>query len=569
MAEVVERNLEGSVDEVLYIRKAKLFRRLEINELIGKRRRLEYALQKRNKRVHDYDAYIATELVVLKLLRLRRQKSNDHRFLDKIERSIISRLTRLHRQLCYRFQSRIDVWVRFIHFCKILGRHVSVVRLWNRILQVHGRTDPRLWAAAASYQLHSAAKAKARLELRRLAAETEQLTEEKHKLKDELKILTRFVDKRNQKRIQDLLEELQRSTAQLSQATSELERSRRLVWDQSYLTAIREARRLLTEGLNLNPDCKLLFLELVKLEASAADFFNTRILFRLPLGATDEANAGSEFRGKKMKKRYKQLCKKAADDNAIFMTQVIEDVSYVASGQALKLVMETVMERWSNDLEAMETLQQVATSIPRAIPAPMLAELSSVLTRLRSRPTDEVSKAEVESPVSQEKVLRTLLEQRTAQLYNTVLKDGLTSSLELWNSWYCTDAQDVIRGDTFRFVNPTIPEAVGLLRTRLALHSLQLRWSFLNESGNSISTKSSAEVRLKNTQVVKNTRLWLDALATSPWGELSPEFWLLCIRFERESGDCTRIPAVQWRASKTLSPDAYARFTRLLDSESA
>ncbi|CAH8546911.1 unnamed protein product [Dicrocoelium dendriticum] len=567
MAEVVERNLEGSVDELLYIRKAKLFNKQEINELISKRRRLEYALQKRNKRVLDYDAYIATELVVLKLLRLRRQKADDRRFLDKIERSIISRLTRLHRQLCYRFQSRIDVWIRFIHFCKILGRHVSVVRLWNRVLQVHGRTDPRLWIAAASYQLHSTAKTKARCELRQLASETEQLAEQKRKLKDELKILTRFVDKRNQKRIQDVLEELRQSTAQLSEATSELERSRRLVWDQSYLTAIREARRLLTEGLNLNPDCKILYLELVKLEASAADFFNTHIIPRLPLGATDGTGVKSEFRGKKMKKRYELLCKKAAEDNAIFMTQVIEDVPYVASGQALKLAMETVMERWPKDLEAIEALHQVASTIPRAVPASMFAEISASLEKLRSRPTNDVPEIETQTPVSQEKVSRSLLEERTAQLYNTVLTDGLTSALELWNSWYSKDAQDLIRGDTFRFVHPTMPEAVGLLRTRLALHSLQLRWSFLDKSGNSISTQNAAEIRLKNTQLVKDTRLWLDALATSPWGHLSPEFWLLYIRFERDAGDCTRVPAVQWRASKTLSPNAYARFTVLLNGE--
>lgn len=43
------------------------------SEIVRKRRHHEYSLQKRNKRILDYDAYISTEITIMKLLRFRRQ----------------------------------------------------------------------------------------------------------------------------------------------------------------------------------------------------------------------------------------------------------------------------------------------------------------------------------------------------------------------------------------------------------------------------------------------------------------------------------------------------------------
>lgn len=39
---------------------------------------------------------------------------------------------------------------------------MAVARLWEQILRVHGRTDPRLWASAASYHLNEGCRAQAR-----------------------------------------------------------------------------------------------------------------------------------------------------------------------------------------------------------------------------------------------------------------------------------------------------------------------------------------------------------------------------------------------------------------------
>ncbi|VDP94925.1 unnamed protein product, partial [Echinostoma caproni] len=85
-----------------------------------------------------------------------------------------------------------------------------------------------------------------------------------------------------------------RTRAKLQKATTSLNFQRRIIADRVYLTAIREARRLLTEGITLNPECDALHLELLKLEANAADFFKSRILPKLNLlsGAADENKPG-------------------------------------------------------------------------------------------------------------------------------------------------------------------------------------------------------------------------------------------------------------------------------------
>ncbi|KAF5403115.1 U3 small nucleolar RNA-associated protein 6 [Paragonimus heterotremus] len=575
MAEAVERNLENSLNEILYIKKAKLFNKLEINEVIRKRRQHEYALQRRNKRVLDYDAYIATELAILKLIRIRRQKADDRRFTDKIEKSIISRLVRLHRQLCYRFQSRIDVWIRFVEMCKILGRHMSVVRLWNRILQVHGRTDPRLWAAAASYHLHENAKAKIRSSLRKMSGETDKLTEQQKKLRRELKALTRFVEEKNKNTVASIVEELRQNTEKLNQASDELARDRRLLWDRIYLEAIREARRLLTEGLSLNPDCKLLQLELVKLEAAAADFFSTRVVDRYDSVKEDSGptTESMDVSGDpvpavfKSKKRRKHVAKVVEDDNTQFMACVTEDVSFVASGKALKLVMESLLDQSPDDVKTLESLQLVASTVPHLVEDSLVVKLNEMLDILKTEPSQSHPPAE-KVPILKQDEQRSCLTNRTVQLCQTVLSDGIPAALDLWDSWFTGTEQGIVKRDRFRYLNPEMPEAVGLLRSRLLLHSLQSSWSKIDLPGEQVITKQPMNSHQENEELQQKTRAWLDTLATSNWGQQSAEFWFHYICFERECGDCTRLPAIQWRASKTLQPEPYNRFVSLLNMNS-
>ncbi|CAL8095138.1 unnamed protein product [Calicophoron daubneyi] len=570
MAEVVERNLESSAAEVIYVKKLKLFNDREVNELIRKRRQHEYSLQKRNKRVLDYDAYISTELAILRLLRLRRQQIDDRRHVDKIERPIIQRLVRLHQQLCYRFQSRIDVWMRFIQVCKILGRHMSVVRLWNRCLQVHGRTDPRLWAAAASYHLHEHTKVLVRSTLRNLSRESEQLSEEQKSTRHELSLLTHHTDKRKKSSVRGFLKEMQEQVTELDRASSQLSREKRLVYDSVYLDAIREARRLLTEGLILNPECGMLHLELVKLEANAADFFNSRILHRANSASahldalSDRVDSSTQnAEGATARKKVKRMAKVDNEDNATFMAGVTEDVPFVASGGAFRLVVEAVTERFASDPLILNSLNAILSSVPHLSDDSILSVLNEKVKKLdQTKPSPDENKVLCQSAKFDEQMA---LSDRIAQLNEAVLNGGIGEALSLWDSWYTqTDPNHNNPKESFRFVDPSIPESVSLLRTRLLLCTVDHCQT--GDATSADSPRYSLSVSTDINDFVCRTRRWLDQLATSRWGKTSPDFWFEYVEFERKSGDCTRIPSVQWRASKTLTPEAYSRFTHLLNS---
>ncbi len=69
-------------------------------------------------------------------------------------------------------------------------------------------------------------------------------------------------------------------TLQLSKLQASIGRAVRLTWDRALLNGLREARRLLTQGLAFNEKSTFLLLELLKLEGAAADFFANRVAKR-------------------------------------------------------------------------------------------------------------------------------------------------------------------------------------------------------------------------------------------------------------------------------------------------
>ena len=74
----------------------------------------------------------------------------------------------------------------------------------------------------------------------------------------------------------------------------------RLTWDRAQLRGIREARRLLAQGLAFNDTSVFLLLELLKLEGISADFFAKRVAARFDRAEKDEAVEQSAAEDRKM-----------------------------------------------------------------------------------------------------------------------------------------------------------------------------------------------------------------------------------------------------------------------------
>ncbi|KAF6774748.1 hypothetical protein AHF37_07732 [Paragonimus kellicotti] len=60
------------------------------------------------------------------------------------------------------------------------------------------------------------------------------------------------------------------------------------------------------------------------------------------------------------------------------MAHVTEDVSFVASGKALKLVMESLLDQSPDDVKTLESLQLVASTVPHLVEDSLVVKLNEM-----------------------------------------------------------------------------------------------------------------------------------------------------------------------------------------------
>ena len=74
MAELVQAGLEGMLNELEQMQRVQLLTEDEVREVVRRRQRFEYKLQKRQKKKEDILAYIQYECALLQLIEMRRDK---------------------------------------------------------------------------------------------------------------------------------------------------------------------------------------------------------------------------------------------------------------------------------------------------------------------------------------------------------------------------------------------------------------------------------------------------------------------------------------------------------------
>jgi hypothetical protein len=74
MAELVQAGLEGMLTELEQLQRVELLSPEEVREVVKRRQRFEYKLQKRQKKKEDILAYIQYECALLQLIEIRRDK---------------------------------------------------------------------------------------------------------------------------------------------------------------------------------------------------------------------------------------------------------------------------------------------------------------------------------------------------------------------------------------------------------------------------------------------------------------------------------------------------------------
>ncbi|KAF4372560.1 hypothetical protein F8388_027233 [Cannabis sativa] len=162
MADVVQYRLERMVNELDDLERRGIFTRREINEIVKQRRKFEYRLKRPSPLKQDYLAYIEyeTQLDSLRRLRkksvarqLRNQGTDENK--KKMKKSVsdfagVVRIVDIYRLAVTRYKGDIDLWFRYLEFCRE-KRHGRMKKVLAQAIRFHPKV-PGLWIYAAAWE---------------------------------------------------------------------------------------------------------------------------------------------------------------------------------------------------------------------------------------------------------------------------------------------------------------------------------------------------------------------------------------------------------------------------------
>ncbi|KAL5972573.1 hypothetical protein ACLOJK_039378 [Asimina triloba] len=178
MADVVQYRLERMLDELDDLERRGLFTRREIAEIVKKRRGFEYKLKRPSPLKQDYIAYIEYETQMDSLRRLRKksiirelkkkQAAEDDEGGGRKKRNVwkrsasdnagVLRILEIYRLAVSRYKGDINLWFRYLEFCRERG-HGRMMQLpfprkrkvLAQVIRFHPKV-PGLWIYAAAWE---------------------------------------------------------------------------------------------------------------------------------------------------------------------------------------------------------------------------------------------------------------------------------------------------------------------------------------------------------------------------------------------------------------------------------
>jgi len=151
MAEVVFQNLEEQLPVLEELEREGVFTSDEIRTIVKRRTEFEYKLQKRTTEKKDILNYLEYEM---KLDALRRKRS--HRLKLKqynvAALGIGRKIHSLFRRGLMKFSTDLNLWMRYIEFCKSTNSVRALSLAFGKLLQQHA-TNPEVWLMAAKHDI--------------------------------------------------------------------------------------------------------------------------------------------------------------------------------------------------------------------------------------------------------------------------------------------------------------------------------------------------------------------------------------------------------------------------------
>ncbi|KAJ8761825.1 hypothetical protein K2173_004674 [Erythroxylum novogranatense] len=158
MADTVQFRLERMVDELDDLERRGLFTRREIAEIVKRRRKFEYRLKRPSPIKQDFLAYIDYETQLDNLRRLRKKsvarelkrKGNKKMKMSVSDFSGVSRIVEIYRMAVMRFKGDIELWFRYLEFCRE-RRNGRMKKVLSHVIRLHPKVAG-VWIYAAAWE---------------------------------------------------------------------------------------------------------------------------------------------------------------------------------------------------------------------------------------------------------------------------------------------------------------------------------------------------------------------------------------------------------------------------------
>ncbi|CAG9833183.1 unnamed protein product [Diabrotica balteata] len=157
MGEIVERRMESMSEEILEMRRLKLFSILETKEIIKKRKAFECKLNGVEKNLQHFKDYIDYELSLLKDIKLRRKKLKISEKKNKIEIRILKNIKSRYEIALQRFTNEMNLHLEYFKFCREYNFHQAAYLCVQNMIKAYAHV-PDIWQVAAAWYASSDTK---------------------------------------------------------------------------------------------------------------------------------------------------------------------------------------------------------------------------------------------------------------------------------------------------------------------------------------------------------------------------------------------------------------------------
>eukprot|EP01135_Chromosphaera_perkinsii_P004933 Nk52_evm38s304 gene=Nk52_evmTU38s304 len=151
MAEAVQFLLEDMIPELEDFERKGLFTKTEIKSIVKKRKDFEYTLRRRDVWKGCFISYVEYEENLDALRVKRKARLGIFKKNSASDYSIKKRIHFIFQRAIKKFRGDVDLWLRYVEFCKRAGSFKALNKVFAQFLQYHP-TNVSVWILAAKFE---------------------------------------------------------------------------------------------------------------------------------------------------------------------------------------------------------------------------------------------------------------------------------------------------------------------------------------------------------------------------------------------------------------------------------